>query len=320
MTRRALISLVAVGVLLVAAAVAWACTPEANINGGNLGSAPPGGTISGWGSQFEPGAPVTVTWSETGRVVFQGHANSNGAVPISFAIPQGTPAGDNTVVAETTTRDGDTFTPRAYFRVTPPARSSPTSGAGQTSAQTGTRGTTNAPAVGGGSRPAGPGPGGRSPGSGGGNHPVGPGSGGGSPGSAGTVFQGLTPVTRSAASSVQHKLPAGLPTRTALVSYAPAHELQRVKLTRPAARAAVRPLPVLAYGARSAGAGFPWLAVALGGLGLLLVAGGGGGLVLSRRAPSRPPEDPARVAAMEAELQELIAEERSRKREPISRS
>ena len=66
--------------------------------------------------------------------------------------------------------------------------------------------------------------------------------------------------------------------------------------------------------AAAAEEGLRWYVLALGALGFLLLGAAASGLVVARRRPPLPPDE-----RLEAELQEMIAEQRARQIEPAER-
>ena len=93
------------------------------------------------------------------------------------------------------------------------------------------------------------------------------------------------------------------PPRTKVVRYGEQPRLIPVALPATPAAGHAPSLPVAAPAHR----GTPWYVLALGALGLVVLGAAAGGLVVSRRAPPNGPPD-----ALDAELQEMIAEERAR--------
>jgi len=96
------------------------------------------------------------------------------------------------------------------------------------------------------------------------------------------------------------------PSRTHTVRFAPAPIALRIELPRVAAPARAPELPIAAATQTDAAA-LSWLVLVVGAFGFLLLGASAGGLVLVGR---RPPVDP--TDSLEAELQEMIAEERTR--------
>ena len=125
------------------------------------------------------------------------------------------------------------------------------------------------------------------------------------------VAEPVTPAIVTAA--VPSPAPPGDgPSRTSTRSYAPAPLLERLPLPAAAQPPPAAPLPVAV--AAAAEEGLRWYVLALGALGFLLLGAAASGLVVARRRPPLPPDE-----RLEAELQEMIAEQRARQIEPAER-
>jgi len=127
MTRRLLLAtLLVLAPLTVLAAVAYACSPQANLTGdrsagggaGFLGNHPAGSDVGVTGVEFLRDAPVSVTWNGIGTELARPRTDGRGAFRALLQIPEGAAPGTYTVVATVTSSNGDTYPAPASLRVT----------------------------------------------------------------------------------------------------------------------------------------------------------------------------------------------------------
>ena len=304
---------------LAAAPAAYTCTPLADIDipppalnpdeeddparlGGEPPAFPPGAVATVNGVRFDAGAatPITLRWGSTGPAIAQAPIGIDGTWTVTFQLPADIPDGTYVIYAEAFAADGsliEGLPAREFIRVlapavvqppapvSPPAASPPAPPAATRPAtrpkQVKQKPQTRAVAV---PRP---------------KHattvqtaPVTPRTIPVAPLPPGPVALPLIPAPADGSSSVTH-----------VHRFAPAPRVESAPLPKVAAPGES---PALAAVSAEAEPGTSqWLILALGGLGLLLIGAAGGGFVLARRWPPVPPTD-----VVEAELQELIAEQR----------
>src|SRR4051794_37873933 len=114
-TRRGpiLAATAAVGVLLVMASAAWACTEFLKIEAVAPASSVPGPTATVRGSGAVAGAVVDIRWNaENGPVVGRATADPSGGFSVDASIPSAAPAGVYVLIAS----DGKTPVGRAAYR------------------------------------------------------------------------------------------------------------------------------------------------------------------------------------------------------------
>lgn len=278
MARLAVIGAV-IAAVCAGAVVASACTPQAYITL-DKPAYTPGETVTATGRGFAPSAatPVTVTWGANGPVIGQAPIAADGMWELSFTVPARASAGTYVIYAVAYDAAGaviDGLPARVQFPVEAPAAP---------------------PVVVPVAPPAAPPQ----------THPVAHARTAPKPSAAPAP---PAPVARSAAPLPQAAItaPAG-PSRTSVIRVPAVPRVVHVPLTRTTAPGLAAPLPVAVTATQ--GHGTPWLLLAVGALGFLLLGAGSGGLVAARRRPPTLPTD-----SVEAELQELLGEELARQSE-----
>lgn len=299
-------------VALAAAAVAWACTPQANIFL-DQSSARAGQVVGGHGVGFGPGNTPGVTEvqlrfnSMSGPALWSGSSDAQGYLAFSFTVPAVAP-GYYVIVAQRASAPDEPY--RAVLEVVAPAAAKP-----KQTAPAAAKPKHTAPAA---------------------SHPVTPSVQHQATAPAASHPSPPIPATTiSASTRAPAAAPQAAPARPAQVTQptaAPAqtrpvararHRMvvqaspQRVRLAPPAA---AHPQPISRARAarvhRSRGLEVPWYLLTLAALALLTAAGGAGGAYVGRRRRPRAPlaaieaESPAPIDPVEAELQQILAEER----------
>lgn len=278
------------GLGLLGASVAAACTPQAYLTLDKR-SYRSGDPVTVIGNQFKPEAATPVTITLNGSVVGETPIRSDGSWTSSFTLPEELAAGAYVISAEAREADGQLVEGLPARIALPVVAPSParehTGGAGDRGSEEASS-ITKAPSI---------------------PQPV-------------STEVAPVPDDQLARSSEA--------TRTNLVTYQPEPRLERVSVRDAARAGTAEPLPA-AFATDDEG-GVPWYSLALAAIGLLLAGGAAGAFVASRRPipltaggakkDTRPPEAESEIDAvtrpdpLEAELQELLAEQRAREADP----
>lgn len=318
----------------ITAAAAYPCTPLAEIDipppalnpdddeqparpGTDAPEFPPGAVVTANGTRFDSGAatPITLRWGSLGPVIATVPINIDGSWTVKFRLPEGIPDGRYVIYAEAFDANGElieglparrsieVFSPRiAEASGDPVAPRRTVRAPGATIVQT----PASQPKKRAATRSA------------------------GKPGT----------VTRTAPAAAPKKIPvAPLPLRAVappIVAAPPTSTgpIAHVHRVAPGAAVESAPLEKVAPGPRVESAPLPdaatpgaapalpvvateednrrptWLLLVLGAVGILFLGAAAGGLVIARRWPPVSPTDP-----VEAELQEIISEQRVREEE-----
>jgi hypothetical protein len=273
------------GLGLLGASVAAACTPQAYLTLDKR-SYQPGDPVTVTGNQFKPEAATPATVRLSGSVVAETPIRSDGSWTASFRLPAELAAGAYVVSAEARESDGQ-FVEGLPARIALPVVAP--SPAREPSGGAGDRGAPEAA-----SREA--------------------------PSIPQPVSAEIAPVPDDLLARSSEA------TRTNLVTYQPEPRLERVSVTDTARPGTADRLTAVLTSVDEGGV--PWYALALAAAGLLLAGGAAGALVASRRPipltagaakkDTRPAEPGSEIDAvtrsdpLEAELQELLTEERAR--------
>jgi hypothetical protein len=330
MKRRVLV-IVAAAIFLAAAAAALACTPQAYLmfgepldNTGTPADSPsavrlfqPGETVTISGYLFEPTAatPVTLRWGIDGPVIAEVGVNTDGTWTTTFVLPADIAPGAYILSAWAYDASGQLITglpARTTLTVAGPGAPGSTApppviaeaelDVGATNAQRRERNapparTARAPtrrrpaAAPRRSRPAPVAPLPRAP---------------AAPAPAVAETPTFSEVTPPAPAERSH-----IPTRTNPIRFSPAPLLRMHSLPRADEPGATAQLPVAKASERKP-TSLAWPVLLLGALGFLLLGAAAGGAIVARR---RLPVGP--VDGVEAELQEIISEQRAQKTERV---
>jgi hypothetical protein len=119
-----LAAVLALMVLMVLMAPAFACTPESRIRADRT-EAPPGATVIIEGTNFFPGSPIDVTWrssvhDEVGRLLGTAAGPAFSLPVVVPSVPPSTEASPYVIVAEQRNEEGALSSRSLLFFVTPP--------------------------------------------------------------------------------------------------------------------------------------------------------------------------------------------------------
>lgn len=321
----------------VGAATAYPCTPLADIDipppalnpdddeqparpGTDPPEFPPGAVVTAHGRRFDSRAatPITLRWGSLGPVIATVPINVDGSWTVTFRLPEGIPDGRYVIYAEAFDADGELIEglpAREFIQVVSPQTAGTSAdpaaphrqvragAAGATVVQTPAapprKRTATRPAAGRGATaptsratapkkiPVAPLP----------PHPVAP-----------PIV--AAPLTSTAPTAHVHRVAPGAAIESApLERVAPGPRVESAPLPRAGTAGEAPFVPV----ATVSDDGRPtWLLLVLGAVGILFLGAAAGGLVIARRWPPVSPTDP-----IEAELQEIIGEQRVREEESV---
>ncbi len=307
MAKRRLLLLLLVSAF-VAAPVALTCTPSAymTLDGPNRPSPDrpfsPGDTVTVSGFLFDPAAatPVRLSWGPNGAVIAETAVSEKGTWEVTFQIPAETATGSYLLYAIAYAANGSVIN-GLPARVLLPVKA-PAPPADEPQREPETPGVTDepAPVPEATEEPRGEADAASAPQAATRSAPVAP------------VAE--APMTPQATPVPETAIATDRPARTNVIRFAPAPRLIEAPLPPVAAPSSAPALPVVDEASDGV---LPWWLLALGAVGLLLLGGAAGMLVRGRERTPEPPA-PTPADTLEAELQELIAEERARRVERVN--